>query len=165
MAAAVSARVTVACRTRSGSRYIVLEGRTARHRLLVRETGCSGLGGYLLPGDDCLMIRIAATAAFHEPDDPCSPAKSARQLQPTTYQRFRLERMLAVLDAFQVSPGSRPSLRDLADEVLHLGEPDSSAIEWKSSSRRRQVQRIAAEASRLARSGYRELLNSEMAKR
>nr|WP_247711916.1 DUF2285 domain-containing protein [Qipengyuania qiaonensis] len=73
--------------------------------------------------------------------------------EPTPNQRFRLARLLAILDRL-----GAVSQRQIAEEIVFPAMKPMRAAVWKGSSERRQVQRLVAEARRLRRSGYLELL-------
>lgn len=161
---AVRARSIVAeCRSKAG-RHIVIEAGGARHRLLMTKLDCPHCSGFLLPDNAALPARMAALSSFLCWQCPSGSFAPTRHLRPTRYQRHRLEQMLQILDLHARDPGERPSLRGLAKQILRADVDHERAIEWKTSSTRRQVQRLVAGARRLANDGYRELLACRMPK-
>lgn len=83
----------------------------------------------------------------------------ADRLYPTAAQRRRLALMLAALD---FADGSTPSLRRIAEAVLYPRHDLGRAIEWKSSSQRRQAQRLVNGARHLVETGYLDLLKGRI---
>ena len=67
--------------------------------------------------------------------------------------------MLKLLDALDEAAGKNPTTRELAT-ILGLSQTDLRAIDWKTSSARRQTQRLVVEARQMAASGYRDLLSA-----
>lgn len=151
------------CHTDAGHHLVLEEGRI-RHRLFVTGPGCHRCSGFLLPDNAALPARMAALSLFHRSCRLPRSAAPIRHLHPTGYQRHRLELMLQVLDLISQDPWKRPSLRELARHVLHDDAACERAIEWKSSSARRRIQRIVADARYLMTEGYLELLACKMPK-
>ena len=157
---AVAARAAcdlIAKRTSNAGDHLVLAGGGARHRLLVMASARLGGDNYLIPQDQSVPIRLAALDAFH-----CCVAGSAvptkrYQLRPTTYQSQRLRLLLAILDTLGRAPEG-VTLREIAGTLVYRGLSAQRAIDWKSSSQRRQTQRLVAEARRMASHGYLDLL-------
>lgn len=141
-------------------RHLVLAGRHARHRLLVMRSAATSPGGYVVAADSSMPVRLAALSAFHE--DPRSPQAGAARaaLKPSAYQRHRLALLLAILDRLEQSPRDPPTIRQIAGELVFPSRTFERAIDWKSSSHRRQAQRLVAEARRMMTTGYRDLLRS-----
>ena len=156
---ALNARmILVEAKTEAG-RHMVLAGRRARHRL--RMMHAPKRGGYFVPGDASLPVRLAALGAFH--DHGSRQAVGLRKaLRPTSYQRHRLSLLLAILDRMQ-QPSSEPAtVRQIVRDLMCSGLEHERAIEWKTSSYRRQAQRLIAEARRMMTTGYRDLLRGSM---
>lgn len=137
-------------------RHLVLETRHGRHRLLVTRSAAAP--SYLLPADATVAIRLAATSAFHSGNAGCPSPFHPLPLRPSPYQRHRLALLLAILDRIDDQNRELPTLRDLARDVVFPGVDGGPAIDWKTSSHRRQVQRLASGARRMALVGFRELL-------
>ena len=151
--------VLVEIRTEAGH-HMVLAGKQARHRILI--TDYSDSGGYIVRADRAMPFALAALSAFHE--DHSSPRAAAARavLKPSAYQRHRLALLLAILDRFELPAGGRAPIRQIASELVFPGWTFERAIDWKSSSHRRQTQRLVAEARRMMATGYRDLLRGCM---
>ncbi|MFO6447009.1 DUF2285 domain-containing protein [Erythrobacter sp. NE805] len=151
---------SVVCDTTGpAGRHLVLDRGGSRHRLLLTPGEEGAAPTYLLPAEGPLALRTAALTVFHFPaDNPASRAQ-ARALQPTPFQHYRLRLMLEVLDARNNGDASPASLRLVAATVFGGDLQGDRAIEWKTSSRRRQIQRLLAEGLHLVEGGYRDLLN------
>lgn len=131
--------------------------RTKRHRLLIVNNRSSP-GGYFVPNDPWLQQRLAAIESFDGRSRQSGCAKLAHLLGPSSYQRYRLALLLDVFDAIDGPEGGTTSLREIARNVVYRHLDLGSAIEWKSSSQRRQVQRLKNEALFFVNGGYRRLL-------
>lgn len=145
-------------------RHLVIETGGVRHRLLVIRPDCLQYNGFLLPDDAVLQARMAALSSFHRWQHSRGSFAPPRYLRPTGYQRLRLDQMLQVLDLLVPDSGKHLGLRSLAKQILRVDAKNDRAIDWKTSSTRRQVQRLIAGARRLANDGYRELLACRMPK-
>lgn len=132
----------------------MLASTRARHRLVVMYS--AERDGYFLPADS-IPIRLAALGAFHDFRGRQTVGSPAA-LKPTAYQSRRLALLLAVLDRLEQSA----PVRQIAHELVLPGLGYERAIEWKTSSHRRQAQRLIAEARRMMATGYRDLLRSSM---
>lgn len=144
-------------RTSNAGDHLVLAGGGARHRLLVMASARLGGDNYLIPRDQSFPIRLAALDAFHCCVDGSAAPSVRNQLQPTAYQSHRLHLLLAILDALARAPEG-VMLKDIAGTIVYRGLSAQRAIDWKSSSQRRQTQRLVAEARRMASHGYLGLL-------
>ena len=147
----------IAKRASNAGDHLILAGGGARHRLLAVASARLGGDNYLIPQDQWVPIRLAAIDAFH-----CCVAGSAvpskrYQLRPTAYQSHRLRLLLAILDTLGRVPEGA-TLREIAGTLVYRGLSEQRAIDWKSSSQRRQTQRLVAEARRMASHGYLGLL-------
>lgn len=152
----VGASTKLVDRETGTGRHLVLETRHGRHRLLVTRSDAAP--SYLLPADATAAIRLVATCAFHSVNAGDGSPSERPPLRPSPYQRHRLALLLAILDRIDDDGRELPTLRDLARDVVFPGLDGGSAIAWKTSSHRRQVQRLASEARRMALVGFRELL-------
>ncbi|WP_181443568.1 DUF2285 domain-containing protein [Porphyrobacter sp. YT40] len=152
------ARGSVICDRRGPSgRHLVLDSKGRRHRLLLKR----GDGpAYVISAEGALEVTSAALTAFHFRSDLPVGRARASVLHPTPFQHYRLRQMLAVLDARANDRVSTPSLRHVAATLAGGDAPAERAIEWKTSSRRRQIQRLLAEGLQLVNGGYRDLLNA-----
>jgi hypothetical protein len=110
--------------------------------------------------DRDLGLRIACLAHFVGPRSGTRPA----QLRPTAGQSRRLVLMLAILDRLDHSSDpSNAGIRALASELVYprIALPPR-AIDWKTSSYRRQTQRLVAAAKAMRATGYRDLLRGKL---
>lgn len=149
-------------RTGPRGRHLVLDHKGLRHRLLLRPAGEGIVPSYILPAEGYFAVRHAALTAFHrQAEGSRSPAR-AGAAQPTPFQHHRFRLMLAALDARRSADGSRPSLRQVASDLLGGGSSGERAIDWKTSSSRRHIQRLIAEGLQLVQGGYRNLLNARL---
>lgn len=132
---------------------LVLDGRRARHRLRIIGAGAVHPAyEFRVPADPHLSERLTALSAF------VLGARPDRNFLPTPYRRHRLVRLLAILDLAERSDHDGSLLRRIAIEIFSSRAAQGRAIDWKSSSERRQAQRLLAEARSTADIGYRNLL-------
>ncbi|MBU2605201.1 MAG: DUF2285 domain-containing protein [Alphaproteobacteria bacterium] len=139
-------------------RHLVLSDKHGRYRLLIREKGSLPNSGYLVAGDGYLEMRLAAIARLHGPPRRNSSAMDRQCLRPSKYQRHRLVLLLKILDRLSANEMRLPTLRTIATEVIYPQSQFGRALEWKTSSARRQTQRLVSEARYLMQAGYRDLL-------
>lgn len=151
----MSSNKVLAERETTAGLHMVLSGRYGRHRLLIAQQ--SDTLSYVLPADAALDVRLAAASAFHGTMAGRQCRSPHALLGPSRHQRYRLGLLLAILDRFD-RPGQTPTVRTLAEDVIFPGLDCGPAIAWKTSSHRRQAQRLLAEAHRMARYGFREML-------
>lgn len=156
---ALHARTILAEAKTEAGRHMVLAGRRARHRLLMMHS--TKHDGYFVPGDRSLPIRLAALGAFHDPRGRQTSGSPAA-LKPTAYQRRRLALLLAILDRLEQPSCEPATVRQITRDLLLPRIDYERAIEWKTSSHRRQAQRLIAEARRMMATGYRDLLKGSM---
>ena len=137
-------------------RFVVLGGDPVRHRLFIPRGTCCDETGLFIPSDALLNVRMAAAANFMTRcgDNAASPI----QLAPAPARRRRLDLMLRILDMLDPEAGHNASVREIAGELLYPHHSFGSAAEWKTSSERRQAQRLIAEARQMRAFGYKELL-------
>ena len=147
----------IAKRASNAGDHLVLADTGARHRLLVMASARLGGDNYLIPRDQSFPIRLAALDAFHCCVDGSAAPSVRNQLQPTAYQSHRFHLLLAILDALSRAPEG-VMLKDIAGTIVYRGLSAQRAIDWKSSSQRRQTQRLVAEARKMASHGYLDLL-------
>ena len=114
---------------------------------------------------DSLGVRVAALSEFHRSKEGAATKAHHRLLKPSAYKRYRLSILLAILDLLEAASPKQVTLRELAKALIYPGLKAGRAIDWKTSSHRRQTQRLVAEAHRMAAEGYRELLNPSRGKR
>ena len=148
---------TMAAKDSGTGRHLVLAGETARHRLLLINSPSHPDGSYLLPESPSLKTRLNALQAFRHSASLSTTASPVKK-RPKTYQRYRLQLLLEVLDHLIGSAGRPATLRDLAEKIGNGADIKLRAIDWKTSSQRRQTQRLVSEARRMCSHGYRDLL-------
>jgi hypothetical protein len=136
------------------ARYLVLRGNFGAHRIEFAINARCATPTVTLGLDASVMVRLGCLAALASgvPDLP-------PRLRPTPYQTTRLGLMLAILDRLGDETNGLVRLRAIANELAYPGtNVQGRAIEWKSSSIRRQTQRLVATARWLRDGGYRHLL-------
>jgi hypothetical protein len=148
-------------RTTDEGRHLVLSDGKRRYRLLVKPTG-STHSGYLVHRDRWVRTRLAAIQAFDRSFPNFSNAKSNDRLLPSPNQKRRLALLLNILDTMHRSDRRVATTRKVAQTVVYQNTDLGRAIEWKSSSSRRQTQRLINEAQFLVEGGYRWLLKGLM---
>lgn len=149
-------------RTGPAGRHLIIDSNGMRHRLLLKASCEGDMPAYLLPATGPFPVRTAAIAAYHFRNDHPSSLADAGPLKPTNFQHHRLRLILALLDA-RGGAGQPPgSLRHTAAAIFGDDLSGIRAIEWKTASRRRYIQRLLAEGLKLVESGYRELLNARL---
>ena len=139
-------------------RHLVLADRLGRHRLLVKEADRSTDLACLISPDTWQELRIAALSAFIGQRVSKSFALAQRALHPTASLAHRLIIMLRILDCISEPGSPPPSLKTIASKVVYPWADFGRTIEWKSSSERRQTQRLVAQARFMTNTGYRNLL-------
>ncbi|WP_341713066.1 DNA -binding domain-containing protein [Erythrobacter sp.] len=143
-------------RTSPGGRHLVVDGELGRHRIFMPRTRETRMAGYLVEADGLALARLAALASLHR--DGAATSKGLAAPIPSANRRRRLELLLAILDRLGQAGGRGTTTRELAGELIYPHHALGSAIEWKSSSQRRQVQRLVAEARFMRDGGFRDLL-------
>lgn len=143
-------------------RYLILSDRLGLHRLLVIEPNSSTGHVYAIVPDSWQENRAAAVARFGRSCERKQPNAHPAGLFPTAYQRHRLELMLKMLDHLAETHQTDRAARSIAQHVIYPRHKLGRAIEWKSSSERRQTQRLLNTARFLAQEGYRELLKGRI---
>jgi hypothetical protein len=134
-------------------RYVVLDGRRGRHRLKIVGTGNRNAGTeFRTRADPFVATRIAALSAL------VLGTVWPSRILPSSYRRHQLVRLLAVLDLVIETGQETSVLRRIAAGFCAGRAARARSIEWKSSSERRQAQRLLAEARRMEAVGYRRLL-------
>ena len=143
-------------RTTLDGRHLVLGDRMRRHRILIVPRS-SVARGYFLPQDCRVRTRLAAIESFDPSCRSFGSKKSHDVLFPSVSQKHRLILSLRILDAIACADRST-SIREIAQHVIYRNADFGRSIEWKSSSHRRQTQRLLYQARFFVRIGYRLLL-------
>lgn len=135
-------------------RYLVIRGTHGAHRVALAVNDERERPSIALRLDASLLLRLACLEALAS-GKPALPPR----LRPTPYQAGRLGLMLAILDRLEDEGNGPASLRAIAAELVFPGaDLPTRAVEWKSSSLKRQTQRLVAIARSLRDGGYRNLL-------
>ncbi|MDP3550666.1 MAG: DUF2285 domain-containing protein [Novosphingobium sp.] len=111
----------------------------------------------MIPIDGHLGSRYRALARLRAHVDGVAPPANIGADTPSSYQRYRLDLLLRILDITAV-PGT--SARDVAMQAIYPGQNLGRAAEWKGSSERRHTFRLIREARVMTTTGYRALLKS-----
>ena len=141
----------------SEGRHLVLDYRKRRHRMLIMARHSEG-SNYIVPGDLWLRTRLTAIEAFDASCREHGRSKSDDALFPSAYQKHRLTLLLNILDTVNRPDKDVVTIRDIAQHVVYRNADFGRTIEWKSSSHRRQTQRLLNQAHFYVRGGYRLLL-------
>ena len=145
----------------SDGRHLVLGYQQRRHRILIKSP-TSSLSGYLVAPDPWVRMRLDAIKAFDERTRPRRHATPNDTLKPSYYLKCRLTVLLKILDAMQLPGGRIATTREIAKKTVYPNSTFGRAAEWKTSSQRRQTQRLITEARALVDGGYRFLLKGKM---
>lgn len=151
-------------RSTTEGRHLVLGDRKRRHRLLIIRPN-AGACGYFMPQDRWLRTRLAAIKGFDLSCRALGPNKSRNILFPSVAQKHRLTLLLRILDAMACADRGYASIREVAQQVVYRNADFGRTIEWKSSSHRRQTQRLINRARFFVRGGYRLLLQGRTEQR
>ena len=145
----------------------------APHHLWLR--GSLGAGAladtalaYLIVRDDAAALRRQVAARLEARLSGVPSASGLKALLPTPFQRHRLCLLLAILDAVLDSAqgrGQPVTTRQIAASLVYPRASLPTGAAWKSSSERRQTQRLVDEALAMMRGGYRTLLRGKTAVR
>lgn len=146
-------RSVLAERVLDGTRHMVIEDLRGRYRLQCLEGSQGQYPGFIIATDSQLRGRAIACQAFC---DPCSTLHM--QLKVSRFRRHRWSMLLSILDCLDEAPAGPPNLREIAARVIYPNSSFGSATEWKTSSHRRNTQRLVREAHAMVAGGYRKLL-------
>ncbi|MBB3860886.1 hypothetical protein GGQ88_002155 [Novosphingobium hassiacum] len=111
----------------------------------------------IIPIDCHLALRYRAVTRLKAHVDGVAPSPNIGADTPSSYQRYRLDLLLRILDIMAV-PGT--SARDVAMQAIYQGQDFGRSAEWKGSSERRHTFRLIREARAMMTTGYRALLAS-----
>lgn len=135
---------------------MVVAGIDGPHHLWVTSPLDQNPMAVILPRDEFFVTRCNAGMRFDRWLSGLPPARSHPPWAPTLFQRRRLDRLLAVLDARQ--SGTAPTSYDVAIKVLFPRLALARGNAWKASNERRQTLRALEQARLLVDGGYRDLL-------
>lgn len=160
LALLLAGREVVADRSDQDGRHLVFAARAGRHRLLVKNPASRRGHAFVIIPDGQREARLAALASLHWTQSARSAAADIRGYGPSPYQRHRLNLMLTILDSLGRDLDRAITIRELAETSLFPGAMFGRSIEWKTSSWRRQTQRLVREALDMTNGGYRKLLSA-----
>lgn len=132
--------------------HLVLAIGGRRYRISIADCLENEALAYVVPADDYVAARQAATRALH--DWIASRTASVPPGQPGTTERWRLVQWLRLLDALD----EKISARDLAAALILPDSRSYSAAEWDASSERRRIARWQRGAIAMRDGGYLSLL-------
>lgn len=135
------------------------------HHLWLRGNDPAEPLAFAIICDNLADLRHNAAARLGRRLSGAPPARQSKSFKPTAYQQYRLKLLLAVLDMVNLPDGAAATTYMVARTLVYPRMKDCSSAEWKSSSERRQTQRLIDEALTLMRGGYRALLCAKTAVR
>ena len=161
--AALGASLDAASPAPTGSgQHVAVRAGNAWLRLLLPESRDAAQLACIATPDRHWRLRRCALERLHGLLNATRLAPRAAIDQPSSYQRYRLDLLLRLLDARRANPAA--STRDLAATVVFAGRRFARAIAWTSSPERRQVHRLLRAAEALVAGGYRQLLHATSSK-
>lgn len=153
--------------------HLILADEDAPYQLWLR--GSLGVGAladralaYLIVRDDATALRRLVADRLDALLSGAPTARSLKPLLPTAFQQHRLSLLLAILDlVLGGARGGAPpaTTREVAASLVYPRASLPTGAAWKSSSERRQTQRLVDEALAMMRGGYRTLLRGRTAVR
>jgi len=146
-------------------RHIVLGDIDGPHHLWLRSNDPAEPLAFAIICDSLAELRHKAAARLGRRLLGAPPARRSQIFRPTAYQQYRLKLLLAVLDMVNVPGAEAATTQMVARTLVYPRMKHCSSAEWKSSSERRQTQRVIDEATTLMRGGYRALLCAKTAVR
>jgi hypothetical protein len=161
--AALGARTVLANAEDEDRRHLVLWDGGQRFRLNV--TGSTAGSDFIVRADSTISLRLAALDAFCAGARRRNSSAIGNALRPSAYVRHRLALLLAILDRMEDPDAPAATVRQIAHDLVFPGLAHDRAVEWKSSSRRRQTQRLMAKARHMTTSGYLDLLRGVLRSR
>lgn len=109
---------------------------------------------FIIPLDGNIDIRLHSLRRALRWLDGRPPGPPARRQHLSDFHRFRFVRMLRAVDGL----GAGASRREIASVLFSRDVRTLSAAEWKSTSERRQLARLIAEANAYIAGGYLRIL-------
>lgn len=139
-------------------RHLVLGDIDGPHHLWLRSNDPAEPLAFAIICDNLADLRHKAAARLGRRLSGAPPARQFKVFKPTPYQQYRLKLLLAVLDMVNLPNGEAATTYMVARSLVYPHMHICSSAEWKSSSERRQTQRLIDDALTLMRGGYRALL-------
>lgn len=135
------------------------------HHLWLRSDDPTEPLAFAIICDSLTELRQKAAARLGRRLLGAPPVRRSQMFRPTAYQQYRLKLLLAVLDMVNLPGSDAATTHMVARTLVYPRMKNCSSAEWKSSSERRQTQRLIDEATTLMRGGYRALLCAKTAVR
>jgi hypothetical protein len=126
----------------------------ARIRLCLRKAVLHRPECFIIPRDRCTAVRLVAASRFERVTHGGRLGNSGTT-GPSTYQRARIVRLLAIQDGLDAGA----SARDIAFGLVFSRQRPLVGATWKGSSERRHTLRLIAETRRIVDRGYHRLLH------
>ena len=145
----------VADQITSTGRYIVIAGPHGKHRIWMSNACCKSGFTFIVPADQGVAVRLAATHSFARHLRGCSNGDPPTQLSPTAFQHQRLALLLRLIDA-DLAQFTR---REMAFTLVYPHNEPLNGAAWKCSNERRRTLRLIDEASVMMHGGFRDLLH------
>lgn len=142
----------------SDGRHIVIADIDGPHHIWLRCDDSSEPLAFSVPRDEFGTLRHIASERLDRRLRGAPPARAGQVHRPSAYQRHRLQMLLAILDLTDGGSDRPITTRAIARRLVYPNVHFGSSAEWKSSSHRRQTQRLIDEAHRLMAGGYRAIL-------
>ncbi len=133
--------------------HLVAAKDTARLRLCLRAAPPRCPDCLVILRDRCAVVRLAAAARFERVTRGLRLGPD-RAASPSAYRRSRLVQLLSIHDALDAGADQR----DIAFGLVFPRHRPLIGATWKGSSERRHTLRLIADARRLVRSGYLNIL-------
>jgi hypothetical protein len=137
--------------------HYVLADLHAPHHVWLRKGPINRPAACIIPRDEGSAMRHLASWRLDCRLMGASAPRASLLLLPTAFQRRRLSLLLAILDRFDAQE-ARPSMHELASELVYPRSDLPRGAAWKSSAERRRTRRLVEEAFALRDGGYRSLL-------
>jgi hypothetical protein len=137
----------------SQERHLVMAKCTTRLRFCLRAVPVQCPDRLMILRDQSTNIRLAAASRFERMMRGVRPV-SDRAASLSFYRRTKLVQLLTILDALDA--GSDP--RDIAFRLIFPRHQPLVGATWKGSGERRHTLRLIADARRLIKSGYLQML-------
>lgn len=153
--------IVLADRMLSDGRHIVLGDVDGPHHIWLRSDELQLPLAFAIPSDELADLRQLAATRLHRRLRGAAVARKIRAHRPSRYQRHRLDLLLAILDQIALAGAARATTYQIARTLVYPNIRFRNNAEWKSSSQRRQTQRLVDDAIKLMQDGYRVLLRGK----
>jgi hypothetical protein len=147
----------------AGGRYLILDDAGTLHRLWLRRQRRARPPAYIIARGAGANLRFAAARRLEHYLAGAPLRLRAGRDRPTAFQARRLTLFLAILDAIAAEAGAPATSYEIGHRLIYPALRVRGGAEWKSSSERRQTQRLIDEAREWMNGGYRRLLMGQTA--